>query len=256
MYHLTQFGVALPPGQVRVEAGTGAVIGHYVALPGGGIYDTIGTGQAGRGTMRVRLLCELTGEDAADLKSQFNALRQQIGVRRALRRRWDCDDEATEWVWARLEEIRAETQPRLPLWLPVELRFLLLAAYWRGTERTEEFVGGSGDITLANSGNITVTHTKITVTGITAMAGGISVTNATLGGVGWAWQGALGVADVLVVDTDSKSVTLNGVAAYDQLVLLGDSAAWLPLAPSGNLIELDMGAGSASVVFEWDDGWA
>jgi hypothetical protein len=36
MYHLTQFGVALPPGQVRVEAGTGAVMGHFVALRGAG----------------------------------------------------------------------------------------------------------------------------------------------------------------------------------------------------------------------------
>jgi hypothetical protein len=215
----------------------------------------MGTGQAGRGATRVRLLCELTGEDATDLKSQFNALRQQIGLRRALHRRWECEAEETEWTWARLEEIRAESQPRLPLWLPVELRFLLLAPYWRGTGRTEEFVGGSGDITLANSGNITVAHSNITVTGITTMSSGITITNDTLGGAGWAWQGTLGVGDVLVVDTDSKSVTLNSVAAYDHFLLVGDNAAWLPLAPSGNLIAIDMGAGSASVVFEWNDGW-
>lgn len=255
MYHLTQFGVALPPGQGRIEAGTGAVTGHFMALPGGGVYDTSGTAQAGRGATRVRLLCELMGEDAADLKSQFNALRQQIGVRRQLHRRWECEEEETEWAWARLEEIRAESQPRLPLWLPVELRFLLLSPYWHGTERTAELVGGSGDLTLANSGNITVSHTIITVTAITTMSGGISVTNDTLGGVGWTWGGALGVGDVLAVDTATKSVTLNGVAAYNDFALLGDSAAWLPLAPGGNLIEIDTGAGSASVLFEWHDGW-
>lgn len=255
MYHLTQFGVALPPGQARIEAGTGAITGDNVPLPGGGVYDAIGTAQAGRATTRLRLLCELMGEDAADLKSQFNALRQQIGLRRALHRRWDCDEEATEWTWARLEEIRAETQPRLPLWLPVELRFLLLAPYWRGAEQSEEFIGSSGDITLANSGNITVTHLKITVTGITTMSSGIILTNSTLGGAGWAWEEVVDVGDVLVVDTDSKSVTLNGVAAYDAFHLLGDNAAWLPLAPSGNVIEIDTGAGSASVLLEWHDGW-
>ncbi len=256
MYHLTQFGVALPAGQARIEAGTGAIVGHFVALPGGGVYDMVGaTAQAGRGAVRVRLLCELTGEDAADLKSQFNALRPLIGTRQKLRRRWECDDEETEWAWARLEEIRADTQPRLPLWLPVELRFLLLSPYWHGTERTAEYVGGTGDILLANSGTITVSHATITVTGITTMSGGISVVNDSLGGAGWAWGGSLGVGDVLVVDTLSKSVTLNGVAAYDDFALIGDSAAWLPLAPSGNLIEMDMGAGSGSVVFAWDDGW-
>ncbi len=255
MYHLTQFGVALPPGQVRIEAGTGAVTGHYVALPGGGVYDPIGTAQAGRGATRIRLLCDLTGEDAADLKSQFNALRQQIGLRRPLHRRWNCDAEDTEWTWARLEELRADTQPRLPLWLPVELRFLLLSPYWHGIERTAEFVGGSGDVTLANSGTITVTHATITVTGITTMSSGISITNDTLSGVGWAWGGSLGAGDVLVVDTLSKSVTLNGAAAYDDFTLAGDSAEWLPLAPGGNLIEIHAAAGSASVQFEWHDGW-
>lgn len=256
MYHLTQFGVALPPGQARIEAGTGATAAQVVALPGGGVYDTVGaTAQAGRGATRVRLLCELTGEDAADLKNQFNALRHLIGTRQKLRRRWDCDGEETEWTWARLEEIRAETQPRLPLWLPVELRFLLLSPYWYGTERAAEYVGGTGDILLANSGTITVTHARMIVTGITTMAGGITVVNDTLGGAGWSWGGSLGVGDVLAVDNLSKSVTLNGAAAYDQFALVGDSAAWLPLAPGGNVIEMDMGAGTASVQFEWDDGW-
>jgi hypothetical protein len=255
MYHLTQFGVALPPGQARVEAGTGAVVGHEVALPSGGLYDAIGTGQAQRGATRVRLLCELVGDDAADLKIKFNALRQMVGIRRQLHRRWECDSSESEWTWARLEEIRAESQPRHPLWLPVEMRFLLLSPYWYGAEQTATHSGATGSILLANSGNITVSHLVIKVTATTTMSSGVTITNSTLGGAGWTYAGALSAGEVLIVDSGSKAVTKNGVAAYAPFSFVGSSAAWLPLAPSGNHLAITIPSGSATIQFAWHDGW-
>ncbi len=256
MYHLTQFGVALPPGQVRVEAGTGAILPtHAIALPGGGVYDTIDTIQAGRAAIRVRLRVELVGSSTGDLKNQFTALRQMVGQRRQLHRRWACDDSTTEWAWARLEEVQAETQTRFPLWLPVELRFMLLSPYWRGDERTVNYSGGSGTATLSNSGNLTATDALFTVTATTTLPTGITVTNTTLGGAGWAYTAALTSGDVLIVNSETRTVTKNGVAAYTDFALTGNEVAWLPLAPGGNVVDFAMGGGTASVLVVWHDGW-
>lgn len=115
------------------------------------------------------------------------------------------------------------------------------------------FGSGQSSYTVTNSGNYE-TYPVFTFTG-NSLTGtnGVAITNSTTGKILSFPNVSLGATDVLVVDTDMKTVTLNGVAARN---LLSNSSQWFSL-PAGTATTLTYSttAGTGTCTMSYRDAY-
>lgn len=111
--------------------------------------------------------------------------------------------------------------------------------------------GIPGVITVVNGGEAVAWPTYVVTGPVTAPV----ITNTTSGKVlQWATSFTLNAGSTMVVDTDTRSVTVDGVARRDTLQV----ADWAPLTVGDNVLVFN-GSGSydpaAGLVIRWRDSW-
>jgi hypothetical protein len=283
MHWLTEFGTTeLPQLDVIFPNGTAPVVFDPVALPGGGVFDALGTGRARpRYPFALQYDCYVADQDSTVALATLAGLKQRLGERDKL---WRTEAGGTTryYAWARLVDVDDTMRTLMPMWaVPVKMTFSVLGS-WNGIRRgatwylddgegldenlfldrdnsTTLTTGAAGqDVTVTNSGNMAVRDAKIIVT---AAASSItSVTVAVSGVTEVTWTGTLAVGSVLVIDAGAKRVTVDDVNAWSTTAFTLTSnhkvADWLVLEPGANTVTVTtVGGGTTSTVaFEFNDG--
>jgi hypothetical protein len=113
------------------DIGSGDALTSFNQLPGGGFFDNYGARVSPQNIRPITRNCILWGDTAAELYTNFNALRGKIGKRGKLTVMFDSGE--LWWQWARLQRVH---NPR-PLeakanWLPCTLTFITASQQWYG----------------------------------------------------------------------------------------------------------------------------
>ena len=234
-YWLERFGsVLLPEGPESSDAGTGGSRLDLLELPGGGVFDGQGTGRSPRELTRPGMRVALLAGCPADLRERYAELRALRGTRDQLYRRHV--DGQREWIQARLAEVETRWRPDNLRHLELDLRFVLLSAFWCGLARDITTVLDSSPktVVLPNGGNVATNDVVLT---LTAGSEDIDQVTVTVAGVSqWTWTGDLNPGQVLVVDCGARSVEKGGVDAYSGFALGAGHTIddWLRLEPGNN----------------------
>ena len=260
-YWITAFGsTTLSTSQPMQDTGPGDADLGLVSLPGGGVHDPWGTDQAPvQLPYPLRINATLLG-DAAAMRTALYELRAQIGVRDELYRTPDDPALSDEWAMARLAGIRVSRRVENYTHLPITLEFSVLEHPWHGDDATVNDVidAAPTNVVCVNGGNARVDDAVIT---ITAAGSNITVLTITVAGVtALEWAGVLGVGTDLVIDCGARTVTNNGVEAYDELTLGAGHvvAEWLRLPPGNTTVAVTRTGGdnTSAIEIAFDDGWA
>lgn len=261
-YWITMFGsTSLTTVKASQDTGLGPAALGLVALPGGGVYDTSGTGAANI-QLPYRLVAsgELLATALGDMRTALYALRALVGTRATLYRTPDGGVLNSETALARLERVSVRREAENVLILPVSMEFQIMQHPWAGGDATKaaKFTGSPLNVVCANGGNATVTNAVITIT-----AAGTNITNVIVLIVGvcsFEWTGTLVVGNDLVIDCGRKTVTNNAVDAYSGFELgAGHTVSdWLRLPAGNTTVVLAKTGGSADTDYEiaFSDGWA
>jgi hypothetical protein len=278
-YVLYQFGdLVLPAYNADNDVSTGQVAPVFLELPGGGVFDVLGTDPAKRRITPLNKLCTLDADDTTALRTAYNALRAKIGRRDRLWRRWD--EGYYDWCWARLTNIAARRTTKNYLHLEVDLQFVMISPHWYGqhhggtwtlddgilfdtgypldtTDWLPLTAGAATSLTITNSGNRTVTNAVVTVA-----AGSANITATKIGIAGiseMSYTGTINAGTGLVVDCGALSVTNNGNEAYVYFALTANHKRddWLRLEPGDNTVVVTITGGGtgAQALIEFFDGW-
>ena len=240
-YQISRFGsLTLPPYEIADDIGAGEARLGIVELPGGLVFDALGSETAQRGRRQVAKKGEIVATDAANFRSQVNALYTLLGTRDQLWRTWD--DGTEEWAYARLAKIEAERKTGNILYQEFSLVFEVLSEQWHAETQTtvnEPLDATPTNVSLTNGGNAPVRNAVITVT-LPASLPVTAITKLTFaaGGAEFEYSGSLAGDDVLVIDTGARSVTLNGADDYGNFSLTANHAIgeWLRLAAGANTL--------------------
>lgn len=277
-YVLYQFGdLVLPEYNGDNDVSTGQVAPVFLDLPGGGVFDVLGTEPAKRRATPLNKICTLDAEDVSELRDKYNALRAKIGRRERLWRRWDAG--LYDWCWARLINIAARRTTKNYLHQEVDLQWVMISPHWYGQHHGGDWTLDSGvlldtgypldtsdwlplsegvnSLTITNSGNRTVTNAVITIT-----PGDMEITALTVGVAGISemqYSGTLSNDDWLTIDCGGLSVWNGGDEAYVFFSLTADHKIddWLRLEPGANTVVITLtGEGTgAEALIEFFDGW-
>lgn len=286
MYWLERFGTTeLPTQQPDQYVGTGqASTAKFIPLPGGGVFDTLGSEQAvGQGgTISCKGAVSILDQSGAALISQVQALRALKGKRDKLYRRWDNGD--MEWIYARLVEVNAQRSIRDLNSLEMMFTFQQISPVWNGNTHGSGWYLDSGEyfdtglvfdeatgdifaldsvpksITISNGGNAPVRDMVIEV--YNDMASGAAITQidiAISGKTAWRWTGSLPVGKVLTIDCGAFTVLNDTTDAYSGVSLESGHAidCWIELEPGDNVLSVTRTGGDASASFtvRYNDGW-
>lgn len=278
-YVLYQFGsLVLPAYNGENDVSTGQVAPVFLDLPGGGVFDVLGTEPAKRRITPLNKRCTLDATDTTDMRTQYNALRAKIGHRDRLWRRWD--EGYYNWCWARLVNIDARRTTRNYLHQEVDLQFVMISPHWYGQHHGGAWTLDSGilfdtgypldttdwlpltadattNLTITNNGNRRITNAVVTVA-----AGSDAIDDVTVGVnaiSAFTYSGTIDAGEGLVIDCGAMSVINDGNEAYVYFALTADHKIddWLRLEPGANIIEVTItggGTGSQALV-EFFDGW-
>lgn len=275
-YNLNKFGQTdLPKVNAEPDVGTGPAKSDLVNIPGGW-FDPQGTAQADAQTHIIPLACALIGATKTALDDAYDTVRALKGVRDKLwRLRADGD---IQWIWARMIEIQAVRDYRVPHRLPMTISFQRLSPLWNGLRSDDGWLLDAGDrldeglyldgtptvlntspknITVTNSGNATVKNAVITVTAV-----GTDITALTIAKSGetqLVYSGTIAAGESLVIDCGAWSVENDGTDDYANFALGASHAIeeWLHLEPGNNTITVTKtGGGTTSTIgFTYYDGW-
>ena len=279
-YVIYQFGTLVLPGyDSNNDVGSGKFSGSLLDLPGGGVYDVLGDDRWKRRSTPISKDCALVTDTAADLRTQYNALRALCGKKARLWRLWDSGE--GEWCWARMGEITAMRPGNQLYSLQMTLNFVMTSPFWYGlrygddewffTDPPEMLFGIGfvfGDtaptawtsllqtLVLPNGGNAPVANAVITITAGTAA---ISLLAIASGDCNFLYTGTVAIGQSLVIDTGAWSVKNNGAADYAHLTLpIGHRSDDLfRLAAGDNTVEIGrVGGGTGSTIaFKYSEGW-
>lgn len=277
-YELYQFGsLVLPEYDGDDDVSTGQVAPVFLDLPGGGVFDVLGTAAAKRRATPLNKLCTLLADDSAGLRTAYNLLRAKIGQRDRLWRRWD--EGYYDWCWARLTNIAARRPTGQPLEQDVDLQFVMISPHWYGqhhgggwtldsgvlldtgypldTTDWTAITDGANDLTVTNAGNRTITNAVVTVA-----AGDATIDDLTIGIDGISemeYTGTINAGEAVVIDCGAMSVINNGNEAYVYFGLTANHKRddWLRLEPGENTvtITIDGGGTGSQALIEFFDGW-
>lgn len=253
-YKLSLFGsLTLPQYEGANDVGAGQALASLVTLPGGGVFDSLGDGQAARGRRQIVKKGELVATSAANFRTQANALRAVLGKRDKLWREWD--DGTDEWVYARLIGLDAERKTGNILDQEFTLTFDVLSPVWNcDTQQFEIAVlSASGNLSAPNDGNVDVKNAVLTINPASSVSGLVI----TMTGVELKYNAAIGSTELLVIDFGAKSVQLDGADAFTDFELGTNHAIedWLVLAPGSNTITLTFSSGALTATITYYDGY-
>ena len=225
MYRVRQFGGVLLPELVQdgdmQNIGSGLSLTAYLQTIGGGFLDAYGDLDSPEDIQPISKTCELSGDDAADLKAQYVALRGKKGKRDKLTVEWD--DHTLWWQWARLVAVDA-AQPA-NMWgtvLPIDLSWQTNAQHWYGIRYKPTawqvgddsfylgdgttFLGQGGlrytwssngqSIVVSNGGNINAVNLQVDITAAGVLGSVNEIVNETTGQI-LQYAGGLANGDVL-----------------------------------------------------------
>lgn len=278
-YELYQFGsLVLPEYDGDEDVSTGQVAPVFLDLPGGGVFDVLGTDPARRRTTPLNKLCTLLADDSAGLRTAYNLLRAKIGRRDRLWRRWD--EGYYDWCWARLVNIAARRPTGQPLEQDVDLQFVMISPHWYGqhhggtwtldsgilfdtgypldtTDWMPLTAGAANSLTITNNGNRTIANAVVTV-----VAGNADITATKIGVTGiseMSYSGTISAGDALSIDCGALSVINDGNEAYVYFSLTANHRRddWLRLEPGDNTVVVTITGGGtgAQALVEFFDGW-
>jgi hypothetical protein len=250
-YKITKFNnVDLPLYNQEQDIGAGQAAVFAMPLPGGGTYDPLGFDQAPLMASPFSIRGVLTATSAAALRSSYDKLMGLLGLRGPLVREPDDYNGTTvqtQYCQARLQEIKCTRTPEIDYALAVDMSFVIMSPYWYGTVRDTYTSGGS--VVLTNGGNYPVSEVLVVASGSFS-----SLHISISGKCDLLWQGT--PAGPLAIDCGKMSVKINGQDAYSGFQLTSNHKInnWLSLR-SGNTTVTVTVSGSASVEFNYADGW-
>lgn len=277
-YRMYRFGTTqlLPGLDISQDIGSSAARIGASDTPRGGASDLLGDGRATRGGYEVKCSGKLQGSSAADLQTQFDALRSYHGKRDRL---WRMDDSGSmTWAWARLKQMDAtRSAKRYRFVQEVDLTFFVFSPLWYSFPQGQWYLddGYKFDdglylddiirypltstatvITIHNSGTGDATTLKLLIT-----AGAVSLSSIriqTNNGTDLTWTGTLAAGKQLAIDFDEMTIHNDGVDAYAGLALGSGHTLddWLRLAPGDTTMTLTRTGGSdSSAEISYYEGW-
>jgi hypothetical protein len=253
---IKQFGdYVLSPAAANHSVGMGEAYGAPIDLPGGRMFDPLGTGDA-----PVKVPYELTASGvlvAANgdaLSTAWDEFRAMHGKRAKLYR---GDD---RWVWARLVSLESQRQVGHIRHLPWRATWQVYDPVWHGTARviTATLDASPKSVSCSNGGNRIVRDVVVTVTAAGSAITQVRVRVANVSDV--RWNGNLAVGQTLTINCRNMTVRIGSVDSYTGWEYLSGHriSEWLRLAPGANTVQIYRTGGSAAsaVQIVYDDGWA
>lgn len=277
-YFIERFGSIELPTYNTIEDATPAAPRAAVVATAAGSFDAWGSGRAAQKfphTLSVR--CLVSEDSTANLITTMDALRAAVGTRANLYRR--RDDGVVHLCTARLMDMDYQRATRHLRHQELRLVFAQLDP-WSG-DRYEDWVldDGSdlddgllldygaltfspptaGELTLG--GNLAALDVRLTITfdGADADPCYIVIANS---GVCLIVDGPWANADELVIDSQARTITVNGSDAYSRLdvdtgygAYTHTATEWISLQPGFNSV-LVIGATADEATLEYVEAWA
>lgn len=254
-YRLYRFGATtlLPLGDPQDDVAGAEVPSDAVAVAGGSVHYAYGASSiipVRRHTINHR------GIYSSDVENSVDEILAMVGQRAQLWR-IRASDSSLQWKYAKLLSGRWQRDKEQSQHAVVDLKFDA-KGNWRESGYSSANRTGTGSVTVGSTdgdawcffGNVmrytassTGTHT-------------LRVQN-TPRVIDWQWSGTMTSGHVLVVDSDTWTVTNNGADAYSGFTInAGHGCQRLMVwAPTTHTVTFTLSAGSGSVVFEWYDQW-
>jgi hypothetical protein len=193
----------------------------------------------------------LSTNGVIDSLASLKSLRRLIGTKANIIRERDSDA-GLEYTPARLTKVEIKRISRFCETVEVDLEFRLYRPIWYyETANTDErtLTGPTTNFSLDN------TNSEYELGGIITLEVSGSVTNPKFQ-VGDRWvqyTGVLGASDVLVIDNDGKTITVNDVDAFDDLTS-SNLSEWVLLEPGvSNSVSVTCTiTGTADLTWEWE----
>lgn len=278
-YTLQRFGAITLPLYNRKTDATPVQPRVAVVATAAGSFDAWGSERAApKFPHTITLACIVAEDTTGALRTAIDALRAAVGTRATLYRSAD-DDGAVQRCNARLIDMDYQREPKHRIHQTLKLVWQQLDA-WSG-DRYEDWVLDDGfsldDGYLLDTGAITFsppTAGEFTVGGnLSALDVRLTITFdatdtdpcyviAADGGICLAIDGPWADGDVLYIDSQARTITLNGNDAYSRLDLDAGYGAydhtateWMPLAPGFQQI-LVVNAAADEASFEYVEAWA
>jgi hypothetical protein len=283
-YKLEKFGTTnLPIYRPTTPIGTGGSNAPVLDLPGGGVWDPLGSEDARRKSTTIRYKGALVESTATALDTAYKAWEALRGTADILYRR--RADTTMEWCQARLVQVDGSRGAENLLHQDFSLTWQMISDSWYSHIHDGGWLLDAGyyldaglyldsadftftldaspkSCTVTNGGNVLVENCVITVTcGVTAAITALTIERA-VGGVTqekWAWAGTIATSKALVIDVGTWSVLNDGVDAFAiTLDATHKSDVWLKLLPGANTITVTLTGGStnSTILFTFADGEA
>jgi len=271
-YQIDQFGVTtLPPYMPEADVGTGGSRLILLDLPGGGVFDGLGSDIAPRARTVIGKRCTLFASSESDLETQYAALRALRGKRDSLWRRFS--DGTLQWCTARLDSITATRNAGNIKHLRIELHFVMITPDWyaeTASDLTYLDVGADDEdlatlhaesattatlYGIGNDGNVDQPDVTLTITATFSAITALVLTNTTTGHT-LTFAGTIVLSKSLVIDCGARSIENDGADAYANLTPPANKEEWMMLTPGVNVITIAVTGGPATVEIEFYDAWA
>jgi hypothetical protein len=222
-----------------------------------GAYDFYHTDSYPLGPLMVKKRMLVRGTSWANVETQLDTLAAAT-IMAGESKLWGLQRDMTTTVWAyakctRFAVMEGAKNPKTAV--PVEMEFFCREGIWYGGGEVSQQYATVGVKTLANAGigaaqvrlelTNTTTGSNPTITYVEA--------NNTTTSEGWSFGGDIAEGSELIVDSGSKTCTLDGSAAYADLTVFGTMVNWLSLAPGNNSITVTItpNTGIFSYTFYW-----
>lgn len=266
-YVLERFGsVNLPGYDAASEIGAGPARLWLLPLPGGGLFDGLGSSQAPVGDVKISDQASLLGSSKADLETQFKTLRALIGKRDKLYRRLEGAG-ALEWCYARLANIRVLRRSEHVFSLDVGLEFAMISRAWYAESAQNVYnadpLDAADDLTttgaespaaypvtlnFTHAGNVDQPDVTFTITAGSGNVTAVTIQNTTTGHQ-FSWSGTLAAGNSLVIDCGALSVKNNGADDYNAFTPPTNKEEWMVFRPGLNALSISITeAGTESAI--------
>ena len=246
-FKLTTFGGAtLPPYEPDVSLDLGEAQDSIFGVPGGGIFDALGTEQYRRQGWALSYSGQYVHTSAVQLKASLDALNREYGKTQKLYRRQS--DGSSQWVNARLMNVTGRRSPRNVNNQVVTCAFKVASPYWHGTHHLTTHAkanatGGVVIVVCTNGGNAIVADPVLTITARNTSVRGFHVDILPIGyiyptGPGFAGQFSysptIAKGQTLTIDCGTRRISKAGTQAYVGFELMSSHGYddWVRIYPT------------------------
>ncbi len=253
MYVLLTFdGITLPRANADLEISTADSALALIPVRSG-VLDLDGDERARANyPYRIVVRAELVGHALNDLRAALDALRAKRGVRGVLTRAGLNDPTATQWTYARLQQVVQRRAPQHVYWHQIELNFAVLEPWYdmyavESTPTLTDLGGGNWQFTLSHVVQLPITAVTLDITANTADIVGFRLANVN-GESSISYLGTIAAGQVLTLNTGAWTVINNGVEDSANLHFDGSHRIpeWLRILPGGSTFLLQRLDGSGT----------